>query len=89
MKCVNAVKRVKDGIECVSRYFHLDPETGEPSCYVLDDLRTVIDEHTYYHWKEGREEPEKVADNSCDAVRYLFYTQETKGRFKREPAFAG
>jgi hypothetical protein len=87
LKCYGAVKHVKDGIEAVAKYLHVDEEVNEPRMFVLDDLRTTIDEVTYYHWKEGKEEPEKVADNTCDALRYLVFTQETRGRFRREPAY--
>lgn len=93
LKAVGAVKDVLAGIQCVSTYMHVDQDTEEPRMYVLDDLRTTIDELVYYHWKTGkdggagREEPEKVNDNTCDAVRYLIYTQETRGRFRREPNY--
>jgi hypothetical protein len=89
LKCVGAVKDVKDGIECVAKYLHVDVEANEPMFFVLDDCRATIDELTYYHWKDGKEEPEKVADNTCDALRYMIYTQETRGRFRREPNYAG
>lgn len=88
LPAVGSVKDVKPGIETVSKYFHIDEDTGEPMLYCLDDLRSTIDETTYYHWKEGKEEPEKVADNTCDALRYMLHTQEKRGRFRREPTYS-
>lgn len=85
----SAQKDVKDGIQAVAKYLKIDEETGEPMCYFLDCCVVSVDEFTYYHWKEGKEAPEKTADNTCDAGRYVIYTAEQRGRFRREPAYAG
>ena len=79
-----AVKEVKAGIEVVARYMHPNEETGEPSLFMLSYNRDTIDEVQFYHWKENKEEPEKVGDNCCDAMRYAIYTDELAGKFDRE-----
>jgi len=89
LPAVPAQKDVKDGIQAVAKYIKVDAEMNEPMMYFLDSCPVSIDEHTYYHWKEGKEAPEKVADNTCDANRYMIYTAETRGRFRREPAYSG
>jgi len=89
LPAVGAQKDVKDGIQAVARYLKVDEETGEPMMYVLDQCPVTIDEHTYYHWEENKERPEKIADHTCDANRYMVYTAEARGRFRREPAYAG
>lgn len=88
LPAVMSIKDVKPGIETVSKYMHVEEDWGEPRMYAMDDLRTTIDELTYYHWLEGKEKPDKIADNTADAVRYMIHTQETKGRFRREPNYA-
>ncbi len=84
-----AVKDVTEGIQAVAKALHVDEEVMEAGLVVMSDMRDVVDEFTYYHWMEGKEKPVKVQDNCMDAVRYMIYTEDIKGRFKREPQFAG
>lgn len=88
LKTYGAVKDVLPGIKEVATLLRPDSESLEPMLEVLAHLRHTIDEFRYYHWKEGREEPEKVADHCMDAIRYLIYTWSLKGKFRREPNFA-
>lgn len=79
-----AVKDVLPGIQSVATALHVDEETKEPGFIILSDCRNAVDEFKFYHWKETREEPEKIFDNSMDSVRYAIYTHGTVGAFKRE-----
>lgn len=81
-------KSVMAGIGTVSKYMHIDPDSCEPNLYCMETLATTRDEHTYYHFKEGKEEPEKVNDNTCDAVRYMIHSQEGRMNFRREPNYS-
>lgn len=86
-------KSVGPGIECVANYVHVDEgsiqhDDDYPMLVCMSDLNVTKDEFTYYHWKEGREEPDKCQDNCMDAIRYGIYTHETAGRFTREPEYA-
>ncbi len=75
---------VQPGIQCVAMYMKVDEATEQTRMVVMDDMRDIKDEITYYHWKNNKEEPEKINDHSMDAMRYLMYTHEKHGAFDRE-----
>lgn len=84
----SADNSVKPGIQLVASLLHLDPETGDPSLYLVDDATTTYEHLAYYHWKEGREEPVKVMDDCCDALRYALYTFSVRGTFERQTGWS-
>jgi len=75
---------VQPGIQCVAMYMKVSEIEEKTHMVIMGDLKEVIDELTYYHWREGKEEPEKINDHSMDAMRYLMYTHEKHGSFDRE-----
>jgi hypothetical protein len=98
LACMLAKKSHGDvmaGIQCVSKFLTVREIMEDGRQVFSTDLRisnaceTVHSEIVFYHWRTGsnREEPEKVMDNSMDAKRYLIYTHETRGRFKREVGY--
>jgi hypothetical protein len=80
-------KSVKEGIQTVAKYMHPSDMTSEPGLIILDDCRVTIEQHGYYHLKEGTEMPVKALDDTCDALRYALHTHELTGTFDRELAF--
>jgi hypothetical protein len=79
-----ALNDVGPGIQCVAKYMKIGEITEVTHLVIMDDLRDMVDEITYYHWKDEKEEPEKINDHSMDAMRYLMYTHEKHGSFDRE-----
>ena len=79
-----ALNEVGPGIQCVAKYMKVGEITDVTHLVIMRDLREIVDEITYYHWKPGKEEPEKINDHSMDAMRYLMYTHEKYGSFDRE-----
>lgn len=75
---------VQPGIQCVAMYMKVSEITEKTHMVIMGDLKEVIDEFLYYHWREGKEEPEKINDHEMDAMRYLVYTHEKHGSFDRE-----
>ncbi len=81
---MSAINDVGPGIQCVAKYMKVGETTEKTHMVIMSDLKEIIDELTYYHWMEGKEEPEKINDHSMDAMRYLLYTHEKHGSFDRE-----
>jgi hypothetical protein len=58
-----------------------DPETGKPRLFVFNTCVNLLDELSTYRWQElsanqegkrnQREDPVKLNDHACDALRYL------------------
>ncbi len=69
------------GIDRVKQYLKVDPRTNKPKIYIFNSCVNLIEEMSQYKYKElnagqqGRmnekEEPVKVNDHCCDALRYL------------------
>ena len=77
---LEAKNAVAPGIQTVAMMLH--PVEGKPSLYILDSCYNSIKEIEGYHYKEDRfgnikEEPEKVDDHTCDALRYALHTHLT------------
>jgi len=79
-----AVNDVIPGIQCVAKYMKVHETTERTHMVIMSGLKDLLDEITYYHWKDEKEEPEKVNDHGMDAMRYLVYTHEKHGSFDRE-----
>ena len=87
MKAYPAKNEVQPGLQCVARYMKVEEETSRTRFYIMGDMREMIDEVQYYHLREGTEDPEKVNDHSCDALRYGLYSHEKVGSFDRERGY--
>src|SRR3990167_6985499 len=55
----------------------------EKRLFVSENCKATLDEMSSYHWiemrdesKEPKEEPEKINDHLCDALRYAIYSYE-------------
>jgi PBSX family phage terminase large subunit len=69
------------GIDRVKSYLKLNPRTGKPRLYIFSSCTNLIEELAQYRYKElttnqqgkqnEKEEPMKVNDHACDALRYL------------------
>ena len=85
------MKDVEAGLQCVGSYFVVDYDDGTSKIItrmvILGDLEWLTDEITYYHFREGTEQPEKVYDDGCDALRYALFSDETRGTFKRQVGY--
>lgn len=80
------------GIQSVATLFRAEEEEGEGRLILLSDLEKLIEEITYYHWKEDSDgqqgdAPEKLNDHACDALRYAIYSSTRRRRFRREPNY--
>lgn len=72
---------VTAGIDKVKSYFKPDPKTGKPKLFIFSSCVNLIEELGKYRYPEltsaqqGRkaekENPMKVDDHACDALRYL------------------
>lgn len=73
------------GIERVKQYLKLNPKTKKPRLFIFDTCTNLIDEMQSYRWaelptgsrgkKNEKEEPQKVNDHACDALRYLIMSR--------------
>jgi len=72
-----AYNRVMPGIQLVKEHFAINTETDEPKIYIGRNCKNLIRELQLYRWhesKEGKhekEEPVKLDDHACDALRYF------------------
>lgn len=76
---------VQNGIDRVKTYLKVDEKTKKPRLYIFDSCVNLLDELVQYQWQEqpdgmvGRqnpkEEPKKVNDHACDALRYLLMSR--------------
>jgi phage terminase large subunit len=73
------------GIDRVKSFLKINPRTNKPRLFVFDTCVNLIDEMARYRYAEipqqrqGRvaekEEPMKVDDHACDALRYLLMSR--------------
>lgn len=73
------------GIDRVKTFLKLHPTTNKPKLYIFNTCANLIDELSRYRYKEltpgqqgktnEREEPLKVDDHACDALRYLIMSR--------------
>jgi phage terminase large subunit len=80
---MEAQKSVQTGIERVKSYMKPDGH-GKPRLYIFDTCTNLLEEIAQYKWAERpvgqqgkaneKEEPHKVNDHACDALRYLVMT---------------
>lgn len=88
-----ALDNVWDGIQEVAKLLHVDAQSGLPRLTVLSNCRRLLEELVFYHWKtdsvtgDSSEKPEKIDDDTVDALRYALYTHLTRGSFSREPRY--
>jgi hypothetical protein len=87
LKADGAMKAVKEGIQVVCDYLKINEDDLSTRLQISKKCRETLGEITYYHWREGKEEPEKVNDHTMDALRYLIYTYQMRGTFEREPNY--
>lgn len=69
------------GIDRVKSYLKVDKTTNKPRLFIFNTCHNLIDELSKYRYKEltgsqqgsqnEKEEPVKVDDHACDALRYL------------------
>ena len=87
-----AANEVWEGIQIVAKYLHIDEVDKVAKFFILSNVTQVQEEIVFYHWaeKEGggtHEQPEKIDDDTMDALRYAIYSHEKFGMFRREPQF--
>jgi phage terminase large subunit len=73
------------GIDRVKSYFKVDKRTNKPRLYIFDTCTNLIEELSKYRYAElnanqqgkqnEKEEPRKVDDHACDALRYLIMSR--------------
>lgn len=73
------------GIDRVKSYFKVNEKTGKPRLYIFNTCGNLIEELSKYRYKEllanqvgkqaEKEEPNKVDDHACDALRYLIMSR--------------
>jgi hypothetical protein len=73
------------GIDRVKSYLKVRPDTNKPRLYFFRNCVNLIDEMSRYRYKEltsqqqgkqaEKEEPVKVDDHACDALRYLIMSR--------------
>lgn len=79
--CVSARNDVFAGIQAVHALFEVNPVTDMPYILISDKVKNLIMELQSYRWdkpkenKEEKEEPLKLNDHACDALRYFVYSQ--------------
>lgn len=76
-----ANNQVEGGIERVRSWLTVREDTGKPRMHIFNNCEHLLSELTKYKYKELRpsqvgkinmkEEPAKVDDHACDALRYL------------------
>jgi hypothetical protein len=77
-----AINDVRPGIQTVAGYLHPDETTCEPRLVIMrEGAPKLVKEIQYYHWDERKEQPVKIDDHTCDALRYLIHTHEVVGGF--------
>lgn len=73
------------GIDRVKTFLKLHPRTGKPKLFIFNNCPNLIEEIAKYRYVEmpasqsgkvnEKEEPRKVDDHACDALRYLIMGQ--------------
>lgn len=78
VRILKARNAVLPGIEAVASLISPHAVTGRPKLRILDtpENQILMDELTFYHWKPGvlKEQPEKIHDNTVDALRYGIFS---------------
>lgn len=88
LKAGLAMKQVKEGILAVADFLRVNEDDLATRFHISRNCRETIGEIIYYHWKEGKDDPEKVNDHCMDALRYMIYTFQMRGTFEREPHYS-
>ena len=79
-----ARKEVNDGIEKVQQALKVQAN-GQPRLFIFKTCENLTREMSSYRYPEGtdtrdpKDEPMKLNDHTCDALRYMIYTTERKG----------
>ncbi len=90
LRALPARNAVDGGIQDVATMLHVHAETKRPRLYIVGHrCPSLVEYLPAYHYKETKdgkvtEEPEKVEDHECDALRYAVHTELRKGP---EPRF--
>lgn len=73
------------GIDRVKSYLKINPKTNKPRLFIFNSCTNLVDEMSKYRYKEltssqqgkmnEKEEPVKVDDHACDALRYLIMSR--------------
>lgn len=76
---------VTPGIDRVKSYLKVNPRTNKPQIFIFSTCNNLIEEMARYRYKETpqtlqgkvaeKEEPAKVNDHACDALRYLIMSR--------------
>ena len=80
------IKDIHLGIEAVQACLRVQDD-GKPRLFVFKSCPNTIREMTGYRWAEGSEtrdpkdEPLKIADHTCDSLRYAIFGIERQGYF--------
>jgi phage terminase large subunit len=88
IKTTPARKDVHLGIEAVQTTLKVQGD-GRPRLFIFETCKHTIQEMTGYRWAEGTEtrdakdEPLKVNDHACDALRYAIFGVEGTGCFSQ------
>lgn len=88
IKTTPARKDVHLGIEAVQTTLKVQGD-GRPRLFIFETCKHTIQETTGYRWAEGTEtrdakdEPLKVNDHACDALRYAIFGVEGTGCFSQ------
>lgn len=82
------------GIDRVKSYFKVDPISKKPGVFIFRNCNNLIDELSKYRYKEittgqqgktnEQEEPMKVDDHACDALRYLIMSRPEPPKTKND-----
>ena len=92
-----AADDVWEGIQSVAQLMHVDRSVRDPErqsrFVVLSACPRLREELVFYHWAEDKmtgqslERPQKVDDDTVDALRYAIYSHIVRGTFRREPDY--
>jgi phage terminase large subunit len=80
-----ANRKKKAGIDRVKQYMKVNPHTKRPKLFIFNTCTHLIDEISRYRYAEiplsrvgtvaEKEEPMKIDDHACDALRYLIMSR--------------
>lgn len=75
---------VSYGINAVKELLEVNPKSGKPKLFIMDDLPNIKREMMRYRWdtyrhhaedQNRKERPKKVSDHAMDAMRYIAASQ--------------
>lgn len=82
------------GIDRVKSYLKINAKTHKPKLFIFDTCANLVEEIAKYRYEElplsqqgkknEKEEPRKVDDHACDALRYLIMTRPETDRPEEE-----